>query len=76
MRLLARHGLAAEAASALPVAAVIEAVSLGMIPEGARVAALLTSTAIKWPGHLADLGDRAATIGHTMDELRRVTAVD
>jgi threonine synthase len=76
MRLLARHGLAVEAASALPVAAVIKAAGLGLLPEGARVGVLLTSTLVKWPAHLAALGEEVATIGHSVDDLRRVVAVD
>jgi threonine synthase len=75
MRLLARHGIAAEAASALPIAAVGKALRSGLIPAGARVAALLTSSLVKWPRQLAEVGGEAAAIS-SFEELREVVAVD
>ena len=76
MSLLARHGIAAEAASALPVAGIIKAMASGLVAGGARVAALITSGLIKWPRHLAEIGERAITISSSFDELRDVVAVD
>ena len=76
MRLLARHGIAAEAASALPVAGVIKATTSALVPGGARVAALITSGLIKWPRHLAEIGERATTISSSFDELRDVVSID
>jgi threonine synthase len=76
MKLLARHGFAPEAASALSVACVVKAAATGLIAEGSRVGALLTSTLIKWPLRLAELGERAATIEPSVDELRQVVALE
>ncbi|MFN8594494.1 MAG: pyridoxal-phosphate dependent enzyme [Thermomicrobiales bacterium] len=75
-RLLARHGLAAEAASALAVAALIKASALGLLPEGARVGAVLTSMLLKWPEQLAAIGERPVTIEPTAEALRQAVAVD
>jgi threonine synthase len=76
MKLLARHGIAVEAASALSVAGAKKALSHDLISETANAAALLTSTVIKWPQHLAELGTRPATISSSFDELREVLVVE
>ena len=69
MKLLAHHGIAVEAASALCVAGVKKALEDELISEGANVAALLTSTLIKWPRHLAELGNQPATITSSFEQL-------
>jgi threonine synthase len=76
MKLLARHGIAVEAASALSVSGAMKALTQGLISETANVAALLTSTVIKWPQHLAELGTRPATISSSFDELREALVVE
>ena len=76
MMLLARHGLAAEGASAVAFAGASKAVKDRLIPDTARVAVLLTSSLIKWPRHLAELGGRAVTISASFDELRQITCVE
>jgi threonine synthase len=76
MKLLARHGIAIEAAAALSVAGAKKALTQNLISETANVAALLTSTVIKWPQHLAELGTRPATISSSFDELREALVVE
>ncbi|MCC7023501.1 MAG: pyridoxal-phosphate dependent enzyme [Thermomicrobiales bacterium] len=76
MRLLARHGIAAEAASALAIAGAEKAARAGLIPVESRVSALLTSSLIKWPRQLAEVGGRATTISSSLEELREVVMVD
>jgi threonine synthase len=69
--LLARHGIAVEAASALPLAGIRKALRDGVITANARVAALLTSSLIKWPSLLADLTSRPRNVA-SLEELREV----
>jgi threonine synthase len=76
MTLLARHGIAAEAASALSVAGAQKALAHNLIPDKVNVAALLTSTLIKWPGHLAELSTRSPIISASFEELREVLVVE
>jgi threonine synthase len=76
MCLLARHGLAAEAASALSIAGAVKAMRSGQVPAEARVGALLTSSLVKWPRQLAEVGGHVATISSSFEELREVVAVD
>jgi threonine synthase len=76
VKLLAHHGIAVEAASALSVAGAKKALKNDLISEGANIAALLTSTLIKWPRHLAELNHRPATISSSFEEIRDVLAVD
>ncbi len=71
MKLLARHGLAVEAASALPLAGVRKALVNGLIPDNAHVGVLLTSALIKWPSHLSEIGGSATTISSSIDDLRQ-----
>ena len=63
-------------ASALSIAGAIKALKNDLIPETANVAALLTSTLIKWPRDLAELSNRPATISSSFEELRDVLAVE
>jgi threonine synthase len=76
MTLLARHGIAAEAASALSVAGAKKALAHNLISDKVNAAALLTSTLIKWPGHLAELGTRSPTISASFEDLRNVLVVE
>lgn len=71
--LLAQHGVAAEAASALPIAGVKNALREGLVESGAQIAALLTSSIVKWPPLLADLTPRARHIS-SMAELHESLA--
>lgn len=53
MRLLARHGIAAEPSSAASVAVALEMQRRGEIADGADVVCLVTGAAAKWPADLA-----------------------
>jgi threonine synthase len=67
--LLSRHGMAVEAASALPIAGLRKALRDEHITPHARVAAVLTSSLIKWPMLLSDLTP-GATYVTSMQGLR------
>ena len=69
--LLAHHGFAVEAASALPIAGLRKALRDRLIAPSDRVAALLTSSLIKWPSLLADLTSRPKNVG-SLEELHEV----
>ena len=65
--LLARHGIAVEPASALSIAGLRKALRDGLIAPDARVAALLTSSLMKWPPILADLTPRPKRVASLAD---------
>lgn len=69
--LLAQHGIAVEAASALPIAGLRKAMRDGLVSSDVRVAALLTSSLTKWPPLLADLTTRPRNVS-SLDELHEV----
>lgn len=53
MRLLARHGIAAEPSSAASVAAAVEMARRGEIADGEDVVCVITGAAVKWPSAVA-----------------------
>ncbi|HVC32803.1 MAG TPA: pyridoxal-phosphate dependent enzyme [Chloroflexota bacterium] len=73
MRTLSRQGIAAEAASCIPVAAARKLIVDKRVPPTARIACILTSTGIKWPEQLALLGSEPASVEPTLDALASVT---